>query len=394
MDVSYTDHLEKNLWDFAYSLDETYESEEHYEIIDFLNASSSFRSFGNGLMNVIQKKYQENSVDVSNVIRFIKQKCIDNSVPMSDIASLNTLTNWFEKGMRPKKAESSRKSMFAFAFALELNIQETKDLFHKVYLDRAFNYRNTNEIIYYYCLQHKRTWSDVEKLIAYAVTSSSSDTDDTRYTVIIRGEIEQISDDDELLEYISEHSSDFEKNSKTAKKELSRLIEEAKATAIKEIERFNIEYKEVVRNKWHSSDNISVNLLYEIIVGSNVSGKKGTKTLFSNSRLPKEIKNRFPESASLGRKDIGSEELRKVIILLFSYVTWYQMQYNNTDFGFDDYKEQLDDLLFACGFANMYYGNPYDWLFLYCTLFESGEESKPQPLTAFRETIAEALETE
>ena len=78
-----------------------------------------------------------------------------------------------------------------------MNIQETKDLFHKVYLDRAFNYRNTNEIIYYYCLQYKRTWSDAEKLIAYTVTSSSSDTDDTRYTVIIRGEIEQISDDDE-----------------------------------------------------------------------------------------------------------------------------------------------------------------------------------------------------
>ena len=139
MDTSYTNHLEGDLWDFAYSMDKTHESDEHYEIIDFLNASSSFRSFGNGLLSVIQKKYPEIFVDDSNVIQFIKKKCTDNGVPISDIASMNTLTNWFQKGIRPKKAESSRKSMFAFAFALELTIEEIKDLFHKVYLDRAFN---------------------------------------------------------------------------------------------------------------------------------------------------------------------------------------------------------------------------------------------------------------
>ena len=394
MDTSYTNHLEGDLWGFAYSMDKTHESDEHYEIIDFLNASSSFRSFGNGLLSVIQKKYPEIFVDDSNVIQFIKQKCTDNGVPISDIASMNTLTNWFEEGIRPKKAESSRKSMFAFAFALELTIEEIKDLFHKVYLDRAFNYRNIDEIVYFYCLQHQRSWTDATRLITYAVTAPSNESDNTRYTAVIKGEIEQIADDDELLEYISKHGNDFEKDSKTAKTKFNQLIEEAKTTAIKEIEKFNVEYKEVVRNKWHSSDNISVNLLYEIIIGSNVSGEKGTKTLFSNSRLPKEIKNRFPEAASLGRKNIGSEELRKVIILLFSYDKWYQMQYNNADYTFDDYKAQLDDLLFDCGFANMYYGNPYDWLFLYCTLFEPGKESKSHPLDTFREIIEEALETE
>lgn len=390
MNISYTGRLENNLWDLAYSLDGSYESDDHDEIIDFLNNSSNFRSFGNGLLNVIEKKYPEISIDVFNVIQFIKQKCIDNGVPMSDIASLNTLTNWFEKGMRPKKAESSRKSMFAFAFALELTIDETKDLFHKVYLDRAFNYRNTDEFVYYYCLQHRRTWTDAEQLIAYAVTTSSNDSDDIRYTAVIKGEIEQIADDDELLEYISKYGNDFEKDSQTAKAKFNRLIEEAKSTALKEIERFE-EYEEVVKNKWHSSDNISINLLYTIIIGCDVKGKKGTKTIFGNSCLPKEIKNRFPEAASFGKKDIGSEELRKVIILLFSYVTWYKMQSCDTDYGYDDYKQELDTILLDCGFANMYYGNPYDWLFLYCTLFESSEESKSQPLTTFRAIIAGAL---
>ena len=58
---------------------------------------------------------------------------------------------------------------------------------------------------------------------------------------LIKGEIEQIAADDELLEYISKHGNDFEKDSQTAKAKFNRLIEEAKSTALKEIERFDNE---------------------------------------------------------------------------------------------------------------------------------------------------------
>ena len=148
------------------------------------------------------------------------------------------------------------------------------------------------------------------------------------------------------------------------------------------------------RNKRHSSDNISVNLLYQIIVGFNVSGEKGTETIFSSSHLPKEIKSRFPEATSLGKKNIGSEELRKVIILLFSYVYWFNIQCSDEDLNYNDYEDQLNDLLLNCGFSNMYYGNPYDWLFMYCTVLGSNPENRMLPLDTFREIIEEALETE
>ena len=42
--------------------------------------------------------------------------------------------------------------MFAIAFALELNVEEVKYLFHNVYFDRAFDYRNYKEAVYYYCI--------------------------------------------------------------------------------------------------------------------------------------------------------------------------------------------------------------------------------------------------
>ena len=103
--------------------------------------------------------------------------------------------------------------------------------------------------------------------------------------------------------------------------------------------------------------------------------------------LPKEIKSRFPEALTLSKKDPTYEELRKLTILLASYIFWFRMQQNGTPIDIDDYIEELNVFLDESGFSLMYYGNPYDWLFLYCTLSD-------RPLDTFRTNLAEVLESE
>ena len=49
------------------------------------------------------------------------------------------------------------------------------------------------------------------------------------------------------------------------------------------------------------------------------------------SSVDKEIKNRFPEAVTLSKKDPTYEELRKLIILLSSYIFWYKMQQIKVD---------------------------------------------------------------
>ena len=100
---------------------------------------------------------------------------------------------------------------------------------------------------------------------------------------------------------------------------------------------------------------------------------------------PKEIKNRFPEAVTLSKKDPTYEELRKLIILLFSYCYWYEVQRKNEFVELDDYIEELNAHLNESGFSLMYYGNPYDWMFLYCALSE-------RPLDTFRGLLADVLE--
>ena len=132
---------------------------------------------------------------------------------------------------------------------------------------------------------------------------------------------------------------------------------------------------------------LKTNLLYEIITGVSPSSDKGTISVFKNSRLPKEIKNRFPEASSFSVKNQTYESIRKMIILLFSYTFWFKIQHLKVDADFDDYKEELNALLFDCGFSELYYGNPYDWLFMYCALNE-------RPLDVFRGALSEVLTEE
>ena len=99
--------------------------------------------------------------------------------------------------------------------------------------------------------------------------------------------------------------------------------------------------------------------------------------------LPKEIAVNFPTSPSLG-KNPSHEQLRKMIILLFSYWFWFNVQEaNNTDYFFD-YTCELDQKLEEIGYPPLYPGNPFDWLFLTCSNME-------RPLDAFRAILDEVL---
>ena len=373
----YTEQMENALFQQWDAFDDY--NEDYTELIDVLNSEDSFRSFGDGLLFFLQKRKPELTAD--SAVKYIDELCSQNSVSVSDIASANTLKSWFKGGPRPKKGEDSRRSMFALAFALELTPAEAAELFHKVYLDRAFDYRNANEIIYYFCLNNKKSWADATRLIDMVNSLNLERSDHTVYTSQIKSDIDSFADENELLLYLKSHAHNLEKSNVSAKRNLTELIEEAKKIVKEEAEQ--PEYAETFRG----SDKDSLNFTYEVITSLSVSGDKGTKTLFKNARLPKEIKNRFPEAATLSKKEPTYEELRKLIVLLFSYTYWYKVQWTSVDADIDDYIAQINVYLIDSGFSPMYYGNPFDWMFLYCALSE-------RPLDVFRGLLAEVIEDE
>ena len=393
MDETYTKRLEIEIWNMAKELDE---NEDFSKVIDFLNSEEGFQPFGKRLAAFIAKTLQLNATDFKTIKDALKKQRETTGVDISEIASDGTLRNWFDKGTSRKKGDDTRRHMFALAFSLRLSVDDTKKLFHKIFLDRAFNYRSEKEVIYYFCLKNNKTWADAKRMIAEVESMTIDTSDHTQLTNVIVQNVDVMSDEKVLLAYIRENGHNFEKNSVTAKEKFSYYLEQAKKLAKEEVNAIRKDEEDMLVDEYGNEkrgkksysgkwiNRFSNNFLYEIITGIGVECDKGTKIVFKNAELPKEIKQRFPEAITFGKEDMTSEEYRKAIVLLFSYYVWYKAEYIQRDYGFDDYYYELDDLLDKCNLPNLYFGNPFDWLFLFCSQDES-------PLYIFREILSKAL---
>lgn len=377
MQLNYTEHMEERLFGVFGAFDD--DNEDYSNLIEALNSEDMFRSYGEGLLFFLRKRNSD--VTLESAVDYIKECCKKTGVPEKDIGSINKLKGYFKEDKRPKKSVDSRYSLFALAFALELCPSETAEIFQKVYLDRAFDYRSEQDVICYFCLEHKKTWQEAQHLIESVCCDGVNTTDATLYTAQIKECVERIVDEAELLNYIEQHRNNFSKKNVSAHNVKENLLHTAQAIAKFEAELPGNE--DVYKN----SNRDSLNFLYEVITGRSVSGEKGTKTLFKNARLPKEIKSRFPEAITLSKKEPTYEELRKLIILLFSYSFWFNAQRKPDLWNIEDYKREIDVYLDESGFSPLYYGNPYDWLFLYCTLSD-------RPLDTFRGILEEILPEE
>lgn len=377
-----------NMNDAAYDMAQMDELGDDYSaLLDYLN-SPNFRSFGDGLKEVIRSKMPTDSSMIPQ--DFLQSCCKDKGIT---VASAATLYNWFQKGMRPDRAEQRREAMFALAFALELTVEETTDLFHKVYLDRAFNKRSYKELIYYHCIKRGSTYSHAQKLISM-VSFNEDVVDATVRTEVISEQTATFADDMDLLAYIHNRPHNFSLSNVAAIAEYEKQWEKARLTVDREVgfAKRNSTQTERVRGNWDSKrladlaekDINSAAFDFEIITGQSITGAKGTKPLsFKNKHLPKEIAINFPAAPSLG-KNPSYEQIRKMIVLLFSYEFWFNVQEaDETDYFFD-YTYALDQKLEDIGYPPLYPGNPFDWLFLTCSNME-------RPLDAFRTILDEVL---
>lgn len=386
--------------------------------------SQEFRSFGEGLTAIMEEKLGKK---VPNPKLTLSNSCYNTGVDLDLIGTRNTLNTWFENvnrkplkssGVsRPRKSENSRDAMFAFAFAMELTVEETNELFQKVYLDRAYNQRDYKELIYYYCLSRRLPFSEAQKLIE-KVHFDETDvvSDKTMLTQHLADTGLSSESGEALIEFIHAHSHNFAINTRSAMQVMRKLKEKAREIARNEgeIERANYKPRKLITDEYtekktayeddlqedlenrdpsdsgvYNRNLYSNDYLYDSIIGlltRSVVGTTGTVTLpIKNSLFPREIKSRFPQPGTLGKKDMSSEELRKVIILLFSYCFWEKKKNcDNTKWRYKLYVAEMDHWLTKAKLPQMYYGNPYDWMFLFCAATNS-------PLNAFRDLLEEAL---
>ena len=399
--MNYTEQMEGALFNYW---DEDYTSEE--KVLEFLNMTNTFSTFGEALQRfVLTVKADE---DIINAEDYLK-----NELKKHDISfNRNTLKNWFS-GKRPKKGDQSREHMYKIGFALELSVNEVSDLFRKVYYDRPFNMRNPKEFVYYYCFMHQYTYQHAQNLLEQIRIDNEVINEETRSTRLLTNDVMGIEDDCSIVDYILQHPHNFQLQSTSAKKILDNLLNEVRA---KEDDREKLEnmkvdkrcgivtqecnhhpefiykYTPLKNTSLKNKSLTSISTMLDIILDINFVKEKEERdfTIFKNATLPDEISQCFPNKHVFSKENPTFEELRKMIILLFSYKFWFKKEYEEDSPDLDDYMMQLDGLLQEAELPQLYYGNPYDWLFIYCTLGNEEESS----LDKFRSILAEVFTDE
>ena len=406
MKESYTVRKDETVWDFVDKLDE---KDTHEEIIEYLR-EGKIRSFGDGLAYLINEKDKDTNITSDNLQNYLEEKCEKNGIVLKEIASSrNTFKNWFGN-TRPRKEAKNREIMFKIAFALELNIEEVKYLFHKVYFDRAFDYRNYREAVYYYCIINGYNYERANNIIN-AIEEKEKTLGEDRHSLSIAKAIGKVETDAELIDWICSRWVNFQYNNMTAMEFFNSLFEEVSQLATEEYQEYKVdlEYREELRLKSQKrypdydqegyceeektdGEDETLKYVYEnevpfvfhVIFFSLSGGKSNDDSVFGNkTNLHREIKRNFPDVASfqklwniVEKNDLKSseknyEELRKMLILLDFY-SFYNSVPKVAEtaaevikYG-DEFIAEINDILNECGMCELYPANPYDFLFTYC----------------------------
>lgn len=357
--------------------------------------SEAFRSFSDAI-NVFLIKNTDYSGDISSVKErtdylYSKYNSIGYMINPANIK------NWLS-GKAPAYTSESREKMYALCFALNFDLDTTKEFFQKVYFDRCFDCHNIQEAIYYYCMKNSLSYSNAKNLIEQANNMSNSKiasraSQTILYTHIIQQKIDSIHKDDELLSYIQNNSDSFNIIHASAKKQFYSLIDNLLAT------RSDADYiaanpqsvKDYSNNrpikalttleyyKYNTEDNPLLQIYSdEFMINQILDNREHERALSKNISLPTTLKSSFPNRHVIndirlgfdGKKKLKNDALRKTIILLFFYQFWCEQDLNINPIDDEEERKEtfgieINDCLTSCGYEPLYIGNPYDWIFIY-----------------------------
>lgn len=288
-----------------------------------------------------------------------------------------TLKNWI---MRSAPKAAGRENVYRLCFALRFNEAETATFFLKAYLERPFYFKNETEAVYYYCLKNRLPYSEAKRIISELADSESIRSELYEdHTQLIGLAISQLRNETALKRYILENRAGFAVRNKTAAEAIGELLESCMRKATEESRRFPYLYGGREIN--------TIDSLLTVITGFQERGgsREERARSLSKSSFPKYISENFPQRQSFERilkNEASFDAVRKALLLLSFYDFFAGALLSGYTDGdlFDEFTDEANALLDECGFVQLYWRNPYDWMLGYCA-------GCAGPLDAFREIV-------
>lgn len=380
------DHLNlstDNAQDSLFSIDDCNEAYQ------YLQNSANFVSFHTGLTTLMQQcGYTGSSEDVEEKTTYLLQKLAAIHVKITEI----TVRDWFSGKRRPSLDSRSRKLVYEICFALGASFELVQEFFRQVYFSRSFNCHTIKEAVYYYCLHQNHPYD-------HALDNCRSDEEFLAYFSRNKSIFDRWNQ--RALFYIEE----FVRQIRGTKEDIGRIpafvdfgtIPDAKTLATPSASGLTIQ--EFFMHARHDSDypwqysgrNVtSIDFILEFITTFTIGVTK-------DATLPDIVKLNFPSKKTFSKilnrsqseTSTSYDSIRKCLILLKFYHFWVTLELMvdsgnaaedpQSDYAdyFDDFCEEMAQLLEECGYEELYERNPYDWIFLWASTTE-------HPLESFR----------
>lgn len=304
-----------------------------------------------------------------DLVSFLQGLCKKADISLSR----QTLSNWISKGV-PASGEAGRENVYKLCFALKMNTAQTAEFFLKAYLERPFNYKNLHEAIYFFCMNNGLAYGDADRLIKKIETMPIIENACAQnITQEIGAALQILRTEDELLRYLQENRSGFAVQNKTATERIEQLLKECYRLASM-LERQNVS---------------NIDELLDAIYGYNARatfGKKSAdgksisvpvyKRSISDSDFPLLVKRNFPQRQQFEhilKHRSSYEAIRKALIMLRFYYFFATLECKKLPLvdHHDEFVAAMDMELEECGYVQLYWRNPYDWMFGYLSCADS-----------------------
>lgn len=323
----------------------------------------------------------------------------------------DNLRNWLKKGASAPILPSRRDDVYQLCFAFKMNEREAGEFFLKGYLERPFNYKDLKEAIYYFCLINELPYQKALELYRWAkdIPFSEDPYAETDTSVIGRA-IYEIDKEEDFKAYIQQNRCSFESKSQSAKNTVKELFEVCKTAAQwyfkaygQTAEKNEAEAERDDRVENHkpgdsvADDHFKLKPVQEVNIDSpeavlqviygyyarethvvEINGEKKSilnhkETIKKASRFPSLIrKHMVSDHMQLAKVLAGSasDTLMRSAIILFQFFCFFaHAKKENNEYSeglFDEFVGETDTILLQCGYGQLYWRNPYDWMIGYC----------------------------
>lgn len=375
-----------------------YENEDVFQMgIDYIDELSESNFFFDRLKVYLHENksylgFNDNEEDKETVFDFVKS-CFEASGIKGDKKSEpfsynpSVIKKWIDGSLPSPK---SRVEIFRFCLCLKMNTVHANEFILKGCLTKPFNFKSISESVYYFCMNNKKSYADVLRIInEIENTSISENPFPENDTLAIRDFMCDITDEKKLINYLAYNRAGFEKQNQTAISLLKELVE--RSVIFAEWERTVFEHDNSNIAKIESKKDIAsiLNIILGYEARANDHGKEVYKKKIADSNFPKLIKENFPQPQqiqTLLKSGSGSSELVRKALILFTFYNMFaelkQQGIENSDSKFyNEFADEIDSMLAQCGYIQMYWRHPYDWMFGFCA-------ASIDPLITLREIIS------